>query len=389
MRRAFLVVALVAFVAACGPKVAKIDPTMWVVEPLPRVELPRECVSKYRSVIPKVAVVNFRNNTTFEYARVVQQTVRGSSERSNVGGAGIGVGPGVAGVIWGEKEKRKFRRESETIERQFNAKIAESVEEGVTDQLVNMGGAEVFTRADLQKVLEEQKFQMSGLVDESTLVQMGKLAGVKYIVTGAVNNINLRWVTLEELKSAAKKHLGLIGSLIAVGAEQQEGWNMEVSIALRIIDVETGRVVFSKIVRGKEIIGKVPYPSYDALIGGIKKAAARALASAAPQLSKYFSVKGYVLQVRRSPDGKMRAALVNIGSKAGLKPGIGLLVYAFQAIQDPFTGQATCDVVKMPVTLRVTDQVQEDKAWTIIEGPPEYINRIRPGQLVERASINQ
>jgi len=382
---AFMLVLL--FIAACEPKVAKIDPTMWVVEPLPKVELPQVCITKYKSAIPKVAVVNFTNNTTFEYAKVVQRNVRGTSSSTSIGGAGMAVAPGAVGLVWGEHERRKFRRQSETIERQFNAKLAESVEEGVTDQLVNMGGAEVYTRADLQKVLQEQRFQMSGLVDESTLVQVGKLAGVKYIVTGAVNNVNLKWVSMEELKAAAKKHLGLVGSLIAVGAEQEEGWNMEVDIALRIIDVETGRVVFSKIVHGKEIIGKVPYPSYDALIGGIKKAAANAIATAGPELSKYFSVKGYVLQIRRSPDGKQRAALVNIGSKAGLKPGLGLIVYAFQAIQDPLTGKVSCDVVKLPLTLRVTDQIQEDKAWTIIEGPSEYITRIRPGQLVERASI--
>ncbi|RME67257.1 MAG: curli production assembly protein CsgG [Nitrospirae bacterium] len=344
-------------------------------------------MAAYKSAIPKVAVVNFRNNTTFEYANVVESHVRGSGERTTVGAAGIAVGPGVAGAVWGEKEKRKFKRDAQTIQRQFNAKLAESVEEGVTDYLVNLGGAEVYTRADLQKVLEEQKFQMSGLVDESTLVNIGKLAGVKYIVTGAVNNVNLKWVTLEEVKSAAKRHLGLVGSLIAIGAEQQEGWNLETDVALRIIDVETGKVVFSKIVHGKHIIGKTPYPNYDALIGGIKEAAKKALLDASPELSKWFSVKGYIYQIRRSPDGKQKAALVNIGSKAGLKPGSELVAYAFQAIQDPFTGQVTCDVVKLPVTLRVTNQIQEDKAWVIIEGTPEYVNRLRPGQLVERAAL--
>lgn len=378
---------MLIFAIGCAPAVVKIDPTSFVPDTGPKENIPPVCRAAYESVTPRVAVTNFSNNTTFEYARVVQENVKGSSQRTAMGGAAVGVVPGAAGIVWGTKERSQFERESQRIEREFNAKLSESVEEGVTDEIVNMGGAKVFTRSELRKVLEEHKFQMSGLADESTLVQIGKLAGVRYIVTGSVNNVELKWVTLEEAREAAKAILGKAGTLFAAGMEQQEGWNMNVDIALRIIDVETGEVVFSKIAKGKHIIGKVPYPNFDALIGGIKRASSKAIADLRPELSRWFTVKGYVLQTRTSPDGKQKAALISIGEKMGLKPNSELIVYTFQEIQDPFTGKASCDIVKLPVKLIVTEQLQQDKAWTIVEGDPQQTKRVRAGQLVERTPL--
>jgi len=378
---------LISLIFSCAPAVFKIDPTSFIPDTGPKENIPPVCRIAYESVTPKVAVTNFSNNTTFEYARVVQENVRGASQRTAVGGAAVGVVPGAAGIVWGTKEKTQFERESQRIEREFNAKLSESVEDGVTDELVNMGGAKVYTRNEMKKVLEEHKFQMSGLVDESALVQIGKLAGVKYIITGSVNNVDLKWVTLEEARAAAKDIFGRAGKILAAGMEAQEGWNLNVDIALRIIDVETGEILFSKIAKGKHIIGKVPYPNFDAMIGGIKKASSKAIADLRPELSRWFTVKGYILQTRTSPDGKQRVALVSIGEKMGLKPNNELIVYTFQEIQDPFTGKASCDIVKLPVKLIVTDQLQADKAWTIIEGDPNQIKRVRTGQLVERAPL--
>lgn len=387
MLKRFSILIFILLAIGCAPAVVKIDPTSFMPDTGPKENIPPVCRAAYESVTPKVAVTNFSNNTTFEYARVVQESARGSAQRTAVGGAAVGVVPGAAGVVWGTKEKAEFEKESQRTEREFNAKLAESVEDGITDEIVNMGGAKVYTRSEMKKVLEEHKFQASGLVDESTLVQMGKLAGVKYLVTGSVNNVELKWVTMESLRSGLQKHLGLVGTALAAGAEAQEGWNLNVDILLRIIDVETGELLFSKKVSGKHIIGKIPYPNLDAMIGGIKKAASKALVDLRPELSKWFTVKGYILQTRTSPDGKQRAALVSIGEKDGIKPGTELIVNTFQEIQDPFTGKTSCDVVKLPVVLKATDQVQADKAWTVIEGEPEQVKRVKVGQLVERAPL--
>jgi curli biogenesis system outer membrane secretion channel CsgG len=386
MKKTLLLLLLIASLYGCAG-VAKIDPTAFIPDTGPKETIPPVCKSAYELAIPKVAVVNFTNNTTFEYAKMVQASVQGSSQRTAVGGAAVAVVPGAAGIVWGQKEQAQFQADSQRIEREVNAKLSESVEDGVINELVNMGGSEVFTRNEMQKVLEEHKFQASGLVDEKSLIQFGKLAGVKFIVTGSVNNVNLKWVSLEETKRGLQKHLGLIGSIAAAGMEQQEGWNIDTDIALRIIDVETGKIVFTKSVTGKHIIGKTPYPNYDALIGGIKKAAQKAIADARPELSRWFTLRGYILQTRTSPDGKQRAALVNLGYKHGLKEDMQLIVYTFHEIEDPNSGKKSCNKVKLPVTLKATNQIEEEMGWFIVDGDEQSIKRVKTGQLVERAQL--
>ena len=375
------------FMASCAG-VIKLDPTSFNVDTGPKETIPAVCKSSYTTGEISVAIVNFTNNTTFEFAKVVQSNVSGSSNRTAVGGAAVGATPAGAGIVWGQAEKANFQRDAQTTERQINAKLSESVEDGVMDELVNMGGAKVFTRKDLEKIMSEQKFQQSGMVDDKNLAKIGKLAGVKYIVTGSVNNVDLSYKSFESARKGADKQGSILGSIVAAGLESQEGWNIGTEVALRILDVETGGVLFSKVVSGKHIIGKIPYPNYDALIGGMKKAAAKGLADARPQLSKWFTVKGYIMQTKTSPDGKMRAALINIGEKQGLKPGSELFAYTFQEISDPFDEKKiSCDVVKLPLELKVTEQLQADRAWVVVESKPEQLGRIRTGQLVERKPL--
>ncbi len=377
----FLVLSVSAL--SCGPSVSKIDPASMVREQGEREQVPDICKAIYDNPLPRVAVLNFANNTTFGYANLVQSSIQARAQRQTTGG--VAVGSGVA--VWGSQTQAQFQAEGQKIERQVNAKLAESVEEGVIDEFVNMKGAKVFTRTDLQKVLQEQKFQMSGLVDDNTAVRIGKLAGVRYVVTGAVNNVDLKWVDLEDLKGGLQKHLGVAGSVLAVGAATQEGWNISVTISVRMIDVETGEIITSKQVSGRHIIGKTPYPSYDALIGGIKKASEKALADLRPDYSKHFSPKGYIYEVRRSQDGKVKVALTNMGTQQGVDKGTVLYVYTLEEVQDPIKGTKKCALSKLPVVLKVSDQVQAEQSWAVIEGEPQNIAKVKVGQMVEREPL--
>ncbi len=377
----FLVLSVSAL--SCGPSVSKIDPASMVREQGEREQVPDICKAIYDNPLPRVAVLNFANNTTFGYANLVQSSIQARAQRQTTGG--VAVGSGVA--VWGSQTQAQFQAEGQKIERQVNAKLAESVEEGVIDEFVNMKGAKVFTRTDLQKVLQEQKFQMSGLVDDNTAVRIGKLAGVRYVVTGAVNNVDLKWVDLEDLKGGLQKHLGVAGSVLAVGAATQEGWNISVTISVRMIDVETGEIITSKQVSGKHIIGKTPYPSYDALIGGIKKASEKAIADLRPDYSKHFSPKGYIYEVRRSQDGKVKVALTNMGTQQGVDKGTVLYVYTLEEVQDPIKGTKKCALSKLPVVLKVSDQVQAEQSWAVIEGEPQNIAKVKVGQMVEREPL--
>lgn len=394
MKRLLSLIICVTFLSSCAG-IPKIDPTTFLPAEVGKENIPDVCRKSYDVAIPRVAVVNFKNNTTFDYAKMVQSSVKGSGSRTAVGGAAVGVGPGVAGVVWGTAEQSQFEAESQSIQREMNAKLSESIEDGVIDVIVNLGGAKIYSRTDMQKVMEEQKFQQSGLADDSTLMKLGKLAGVQYIITGSVNNVDLSYVELTATKGAAKdtgKAIGgiggaIVGGLATAAMESQEGWNISTEVAVRVIDVETGEIVIAEKVKGKQIIGKIPYPNYDAMIGGIKKAAGKGLLDIRPKLSKHFSLKGYIWEVRISPDGKQKVATINIGEAHGLKPGELLYVYTFYEMKDPLSGKATCNKMKLPIELIVTNQLDSETAWVLVKGEPASIAKLKVGQIVERAPV--
>jgi curli biogenesis system outer membrane secretion channel CsgG len=403
-----LFVVLSCFLVSCAT-VPTIDPTALPVDKGPREVIPNACRSAYESSFPKIAVVNFSNNTPFENMNVIQSHLAGSGYGRTTGGAAVGITPRGPGAAWGTWERSRYRQNAEETQRQVSAKLAASIEDSITDDLVNMGGMKVFTRNEMEKILSEQKFQQSGLVDEATLVSLGKLVGVKYIVTGSINNVELSYTSYESARRGSQdagrvvarrsEDTGtalagvLIGTVIAATLETMEGWNVSTEVTLRMLDVETGQVLFSDKVSGKQFVGKSPKLDYDAVIGGIKKAASKGLETARPKLSAWFTVKGYIRQIRTSPDEQNRYANLSIGNNMGLKPGSKLIAYTFEELEDenPLTGEKkiSCNRFKLPVQLIVTDQVQADNSWATIEGSPENIKRVKVGQLVERMTITQ
>jgi hypothetical protein len=68
-----------------------------------------------------------------------------------------------------------------------------------------------------------------------------------------------------------------------------------------------------------------------------------------------------------------------------------MIAYTFEEMEDedPVSGskKITCNIVKLPVELIVTDQIQADSAWTTVEGKPQDLKRVKVGQLVERQPL--
>ena len=86
----------------------------------------------------------------------------------------------------------------------------------------------IYERNKLKSIMKEQKLQMSGAVDMSTAVQIGKLVGAKYIVTGAVTEFGVA-------KSGAQG-----GGYFSVGKQ----WYRS-TVDVRAVSVQTGEIVFA------------------------------------------------------------------------------------------------------------------------------------------------
>ena len=65
----------------------------------------------------------------------------------------------------------------------------------LTTRLVNIGGFTVIERQQLAAILEEQGFHLTGQVDPDQLAEIGRIAGVDYLITGSVTRFSIDQTT--------------------------------------------------------------------------------------------------------------------------------------------------------------------------------------------------
>ncbi|MDR1553985.1 MAG: CsgG/HfaB family protein [Prevotellaceae bacterium] len=71
--------------------------------------------------------------------------------------------------------------------------IKEIVREEISSVIVNTGGYTVLERALINKVLEENKMQQSGLVDDTQISEIGKRMGANYVLVTSVTSLGTNY----------------------------------------------------------------------------------------------------------------------------------------------------------------------------------------------------
>jgi len=343
-----------------------------------KVTIPESCQEEYKQAIPSVAVVAFTNNSTFGIAEV------NKANKSAVGGLAVGVGPNFIGAVAGSKSKGYNEK------RKIDAKLSQAVVPVIENMIVNLGGAEIFSRNDMKKIDAELKFQDSGLIDPNSVVKFGKLSGVKYLITGSIDNVEQKYrnnegaagVAVEVTKNSDNKAVKYGALLAKAITSVTDGMLIKTTYTVKIIDVESGKIVFSKQINAENNIGKIPNPNYDQVIGGIKAGINKTLSEVAEDFSRFFAVKGYIVKLRAKGDKLI--AQVNIGSKYGVKENTIFEVYTFEETIDPMSGKKTCDRIKMDTILKATDRITKDYTWaTVDQNKNEEIKLL---QLIQKTS---
>ncbi|MCK4353548.1 hypothetical protein KAW65_09105 [candidate division WOR-3 bacterium] len=95
--------------------------------------------------------------------------------------------------------------------------------------LTELGKSERFIlveREKLNKIFEEQEFELSGKVDPAQIAQAGKLLGINAIITGSVSSFGVRTEGSNFIFYSWKKQTA------------------EATVDIRAIDVETGEIVY-------------------------------------------------------------------------------------------------------------------------------------------------
>lgn len=194
--------------------------------------------------------------------------------------------------------------------------------------LVNDGRFDVVERRLLQKVLEEQKLSVSGVVDESSATQLGRLLGVKAIISGSL----MRFSNVMEVNA-------------------------------RIIDVESASIIAAESVKSTTAIRLE-----DLVI------------EMSDKIIKDFPLEGYI--VYREGD----RVTIDLGRRAGVRPGMHFIVYKEGAVmKHPKTGEVL-DVEKIRTgeieVLRVQDKIAVADVRS--EKAP---GMIQYGQLVKSSAV--
>jgi curli biogenesis system outer membrane secretion channel CsgG len=378
-----LVVSLSLVLFACAAP--KIDPMSMRVTPADteQVNIPQICMAQYESKKISVAVLPFTNNTTFGKMEGVNTNIQGEATRTHTsaGVAGVVAAPGAVGIGYAGASKTnvKYSKDINTFYRQISPQLGEFAQSAVEDTIVNIGGVNVFSRAQMEKILQEQGFQMN-VADPNTVAQFGKIAGVSYVITGTVDNINAKYVP----KSDTNTGNVWVNLALTVGKSMVEGWNVTTDMTVQLIDVSTGQILLSKKVSGRELGGTQPGFNPELVVTAAKKAMQESVDDIKPVFSEHFSAKAYINQLR----GNKSAAMVSMGRKDGIKPGDKLEAYEFLEVQDFMTKKSNCTKSKIPVELIVSDQVDESTSWVVVEGEPNSKMRLKLGTLVKRAPMS-
>ena len=119
-----------------------------------------------------------------------------------------------------------------SVSKELSLEDAAYVSEFLVEQLLDANRFNVIERTQLLAITEEHKLNMSGLVDPSTAAEVGRLAGVKYLVMGSVTGLSTK-------KSGASYENRSAGS---IGGKMN---TVIANVTARFIDVETGQIILA------------------------------------------------------------------------------------------------------------------------------------------------
>lgn len=186
-------------------------------------------------------------------------------------------------------------------------------------ELVKSGKFIVVERDKLDKVMQEQKFQSQGMTDPATAAKLGQILGLEAIVVGTVSQFGVKKEGSDYLLTQSKRQVA------------------DVTVDIRLIDVQTGQVILADSGKGMAKSTKASFLGMGTKGGYDETLEGEALRAAVVQF-----VKNIASQLNKKPWSCMIAAAaadqiyLNAGSESGVEEGLKLDCYHEGAeIRDP------------------------------------------------------
>jgi len=351
----------------------QVNPLTYKKEVFKKSYIPKVCKNEYEFITPKIAVVNFTNNAIYG----VKQNKK--EKRYNLEGNLI---TSIISIF--TKKSQKTINEKKEIDQKLSKSIIPIVE----SVLLETGGVEIYTRDDYSKINDELKFQDSGIVDEQSIVNFGRTKGVRYIITGSIDNVTLEFKSLvsddskieeKENNKFIKYSTKFIKSVASIADKMIE----KIVYTIKILDVESAKVIYSKQLEGETNLGKIKNPTLEEVIGGVKIIVKDTINEIYDDFLKIFPVKGYIVELRMDNDSNL-IAKINLGKKQKIKSNMIFEIYSLEETIDPFNGKKSCNKIKLNSTLISTNQIDDSFTWTKVK---RYDNEeIKLLQFIQKTS---
>lgn len=189
-------------------------------------------------------------------------------------------------------------------------------------ELVKTGKFIVVERDKVNKLLEEQKLGLSGVIDANTAAQMGRVLGLSAIVTGSISNFGVRTTGSDYLITQSKR---------------QEA---SCTVDIRVVDAETGQILLADSGKGVSKVGTGSFLGMGTKGGYAETIEGDALRAAISQLivniTSQINQKPWSSRIAQVAQGKV---YLSAGTESGLEVGQKLKVYSLGAeIRDPDSG---------------------------------------------------
>jgi len=200
--------------------------------------------------------------------------------------------------------------------------------------LINSGEFTLVDQMTVQSSLTEIGFSsVSGLVDPETAVQLGKMVGAHFVITGSITDISRG--------GSGGIRLGGIG----VGQS-----SLRVTLTVRIVDVATGEILYSAVERekaGRSQVGLdlgglgVCSDTSISVVTAVKKLCEKIVAGFIAKIDAGIGALGEIPLTGYVVEGEGRTVYANLGKHSGIKVGSSVrILKPGKSIIDPETGEA-------------------------------------------------
>lgn len=341
------------------------DLTQYPLSVEDKITIPKVCEYEYKVLPSTIAVMDFTNNSTFGRAEVYDaRTTHNASVMAGVivNEEGTGLGGGVSAS-----------KKTTSAKREVDAKLSQTLTPLLEAKIVQLSGTTLVARNDIEKINEELKLQDSGLLDGSSAVEFGKLLGARYLVTGSIDNVEINQRNHEGAAIAVNhftrhspnedvKIAGLVGRVLT---SFTDGISIKTTITVKILNVQTGEILYAQTLSDDVHIGKFQNPTYDVYIGGIKAAIIASLEHIHYDFSNNFMLKGYITKIKS--DGNNQLVQINLGSNDNMRADQTFHVYSLEENIDPFSQKSSCEKIALPILLKATPLISPTHSWLSVE----------------------